>query len=252
VAEAQFHHGLVLLTFALAAIAFVVLMRVNAPYGRFGRAGWGPTIPARRAWVIFESPAVLAFALIYFAGDRALQLAPLAFFGIWQLHYIARTFFFPLRMRVPARPIPIVVVALAFVFNLLNAYINARWISHLAAYPDRWLSSPPFLVGVALFLAGWVINQRADLALSRLRKPGGPRYSIPQGGLYRYISCPNYFGEILEWIGWAVLTWSLAGTAFAVFTAANLLPRAIATHRWYRDTFPDYPRDRKAVLPFLV
>ena len=70
--------------------------------------------------------------------------------------------------------------------------------------------------------------------------------------MYRHVSCPNYLGEMLEWTGWAVLTWSLAGTAFAVFTAANLVPRAMAIHRWYRDKFPDYPVERKAVIPFLV
>ena len=48
------------------------------------------------------------------------------------------------------------------------------------------------------------------------------------------------------------MPWSLAGLAFAVFTVANLLPRALATHRWYRAQFPDYPPQRRAVVPFLV
>ena len=85
-----------------------------------------------------------------------------------------------------------------------------------------------------------------------LRKPGEAHYSIPHGGFYRYVSCPNYLGEIVEWIGWAILTWSLAGLAFAVFTIANLLPRALAIHRWYRKEFSDYPATRKAVIPFLL
>jgi protein-S-isoprenylcysteine O-methyltransferase Ste14 len=250
--EAQVHQGLVLLTFVLSALTFFALLRVNAPYGRFARAGWGPMVSARSAWIIFESPAVVVFALIYFAGDHALQLVPLVFLGIWQLHYILRTFLFPLRMRGDGKRVPVIIVGMAIAFNVLNAYINARWISHFGNYPDDWLSSAPFLVGLSIFTAGWVINQRADLALHRLRRRCGARYSIPRGGLYRYISCPNYFGEILEWIGWAVLTWSLAGTAFAVFTMANLVPRALATHRWYREMFPDYPESRKAVFPFLV
>ena len=53
------------------------------------------------------------------------------------------------------------------------------------------------------------------------------------------------------WTGWAVATWTFAGAAFALFTAANLVPRARAHHRWYRETFPDYPPERAAILPGL-
>jgi len=48
------------------------------------------------------------------------------------------------------------------------------------------------------------------------------------------------------------MTWSLPGLAFFVFTFANLFPRAIRAHKWYRAKFPDYPKDRKAVVPFIV
>ena len=250
--EAQVHHWLVLLIFALAALVFILLMRVNAPYGRFLRAGWGPTIPAKTAWVIFESPAVILFAVVYFAGRNALELAPLVLLGIWQFHYIVRTVVFPLRIQGSGKRIPLVVVVTAIGFNVVNAYINARWVSDLGSYPDDWLLSAPFLIGVTMFVGGWIVNQRADRVLSNLRQPGESHYSVPRGGLYRYVSCPNYLGEMLEWLGWAVLTWSLAGAAFAAFTIANLLPRAIATHRWYQDTFPDYPDSRKAVIPFVV
>ena len=86
----------------------------------------------------------------------------------------------------------------------------------------------------------------------RLRQPGETGYKIPRGGTYRWVSCPNYLGEMLQWLGWAIASWSLAGAAFAVFTLANLLPRAIAVHRWYKDEFPDYPPARRAVIPYLV
>ena len=57
--------------------------------------------------------------------------------------------------------------------------------------------------------------------------------------------------EIVEWLGWALLTWSPAGLAFAAWTMANLVPRARAHHRWYRERFPDYPARRKALVPGL-
>ena len=76
-------------------------------------------------------------------------------------------------------------------------------------------------------------------------------YKVAYSGMYRFISCPNYLGEIMIWAGWAVATWSLAGLSFAVWTIANLVPRARANHNWYRENFPEYPSERKALVPLL-
>ena len=65
------------------------------------------------------------------------------------------------------------------------------------------------------------------------------------------MSCPNYLGELVEWAAWALLTGSLAGLSFFCFSAANLVPRARSHHRWYQSRFPDYPAQRKALLPGL-
>lgn len=69
--------------------------------------------------------------------------------------------------------------------------------------------------------------------------------------LFKYVSCPNYLGEIIQWAGWALLTMSPAGLVFLIWTIANLAPRALAHHRWYKETFQDYPDERKALLPGL-
>ena len=59
-------------------------------------------------------------------------------------------------------------------------------------------------------------------------------------------------GEILQWLGFAIAGWSLPALAFVCFTAANLVPKALSSHRWYREHFASYPAERKAVFPFLV
>ena len=147
---------------------------------------------------------------------------------------------------------PVTVAAMAFLFNLLNNWVNARWISALGDYPADWLSSTPFLVGSALFLGGFALNVTSDRTLRNLRAPGETGYRIPRGGAFELVTAPNYLGEIVEWTGWAILTWSPAGLAFALYTFANLAPRAVSHHRWYRERFPDYPAGRKAFLPFLL
>ncbi|MFW5920483.1 MAG: DUF1295 domain-containing protein [Polyangiales bacterium] len=238
----------------LSPIVLVSLLVLPAPYGRHARGGFGPEIPTRLAWVLMESPAVFAFAAFFFAGDRPLAPVPLVFLAVWQAHYIHRTFVFPLTMRArPGQGTPASVAAMGFVFNVVNAHLNATWIaSEQGGYETAWLADPRFALGLALFAAGYAINRWADWKLRNLRKPGETGYKIPRGGLYERISCPNYFGEIVEWTGWAVATWSLAGLSFALFTTANLLPRALTHHRWYRDKFEDYPAQRRAVIPFLL
>jgi len=246
------HRSLCLAMLGLGALTFAALLVIPAPYGRHARAGWGPTLPSRLGWVLMESPAVVWFAAVYLAGRHRAEAAPLALLGLWQAHYLHRVLVFPFRMRAPGRRMPVAVAAMAFGFNLLNGWLNARWISDLGAYPSGWLQDPRFVIGAALFVLGFAVNVRADSILFRLRSPGESGYRIPRGFLYEWVTCPNYLGEILEWIGWAVATWSLPGLAFAAYTFANLAPRALAHHRWYRSRFPDYPADRKALVPFVL
>jgi protein-S-isoprenylcysteine O-methyltransferase Ste14 len=102
-----------------------------------------------------------------------------------------------------------------------------------------------------VFIAGFAICRQADAVLRRLRQPGQSGYQIPYGGLFRWVSAPNYLGEIVEWGGWALATWSIPGLAFFLWVLANLVPRARANHRWYHRHFPDYPQERRALLPGL-
>ena len=239
---------------ATGLATFGILWRVAAPYGRFMREGWGPTLSSRRGWMLMESPSAIGFLVVYLLGRQRLETVPLVLLAIWQAHYLHRAFVFPMRIRERGKRMPWAIVAMGFVFNGVNAWLNAKWISDVGQYDSAWLSDPRFAAGVALFAAGYAINQHADAVLLALRPSmgSGGGYRIPFGGLYRWVSCPNYLGEILEWGGWALATWSWPGLAFAVFTFTNLAPRALATHRWYRRTFPDYPPDRKALVPFVL
>ncbi|MFH1438463.1 MAG: DUF1295 domain-containing protein [Pseudomonadota bacterium] len=238
--------------FALSAIIFALLTCMSAPYGRHGRKGWGPGINARVGWVIQELPAVVVVATCFFLGDRKTSLVAIVFLCMWLLHYVQRTFVFSVLMRGRDRTFPLLLMVFSIIFNTANGYLNGRWLftfSHV--YEVSWLADPRFLTGLLIFLAGFVINVHSDGILRRLRKPGAAGYGIPHGGLFDYVSGANYFGEILEWTGWAVATWSLPGLAFAAFTVANLAPRANTHHAWYRKQFSDYPRKRKAIIPFI-
>lgn len=250
--EQTFFNALLISMFALATVATIALFFVTAPYGRHRRKGWGPTIDERLGWIVMEAPAPLVFAVCFAAGEYRNALTAWVFLLMWEAHYIHRAFIFPLGLRSAGRRMPLIVAGLALLFNAVNGYLNGRYLfTFSGGYPAGWLRDPRFVMGLVFFLTGCVINRQADRTLRHLRSPGESGYAIPYGGMYRWISCPNYFGEILEWSGWAIATWSPTGLAFVVWTAANLAPRARSHHIWYRERFADYPPERRALLPRL-
>jgi hypothetical protein len=205
-----------------------------------------------RGWVLMESTAAIVPAATFLLAGAPLGPVPWIFLALWEVHYVYRAFVYPFRRRV-AGAMPVLVVALGMLFNLVNGYLNGRWLSHFGpSLGLAWLAGPRFLAGLFLFLAGLAVNVHSDQVLLDLRAGGRTGYAVPQRGLHRLVASPNYLGELVEWAGFAILTWSPAAAVFVLFTAANLVPRAIANLRWYRRTFPDYPRRRRALVPFLL
>lgn len=238
---------------ATAIVIFPFVLKIVAPYGRHTTSGWGPLISNRAGWIIMESPALFFFGFLFLSGINHTHAVPLIFFSFWIIHYMNRVLIFPFRLHTKGKKMPAGIVISAFFFNLVNGFINGYWLGTLAPnYEISWVSDPRFIGGGVVFITGMLINMRSDNILIHLRKPGETGYVIPVKGLFRYISCPNHFGEIIEWTGFAVMTWSLPGLSFALWTLVNLLPRALQHHKWYKNKFADYPPQRKAVIPFIL
>jgi protein-S-isoprenylcysteine O-methyltransferase Ste14 len=239
---------------AIAALTIPYLMFVAAPYGRHVRKGWGPTLNNRLGWILMELPSPVLVLTFFIIGPHNQNITAWVFLLMWQSHYIYRTFIFPALIRggKDAR-MPVMIMGSAVLFNLVNGSMQGSYLFNLSGgYATDWLLDPRFIGGLILFVTGYAVHAKSDAILRKLRKPGEAGYKIPTGGLYRYISCPNYFGEMIEWCGFALATWSISGAAFAFWTAANLLPRALMHHRWYHEKFADYPAERKAVIPFVL
>jgi 3-oxo-5-alpha-steroid 4-dehydrogenase 1 len=236
----------------LAAIVFLSLFFIRAPYGRHARKGWGPEIPSRVGWILMECPSLILMVTFFIIGSHQSDPAAWIFLGLWAAHYTNRSFIYPFRCRIDGKTMPLSIALMSILFNGINAGINGIFLFDLAPqYGTAWLSDPRFIIGVILFVLGMTINITSDNVLLRLRRDTSSGYSIPKGGLYRWISCPNYLGEIMEWVGFALATFSVTGLAFAIWTVANLAPRARSHHQWYRDRFDDYPEGRKALLPHI-
>ena len=224
-------------------------------YGRYMKDNQKNTVPERIGWLMFEAPQWFSFALFFWltAAQTNLNAATFVLFGLWQCHYFYRALIYPLRMKSEGKRLPKETIYFGVFFNSANGFVNAYAIGHAEHLMSAdWLNDPRFMIGLAVAVFGWIINFHSDSVLVNLRKPGETGYKIPHGGMFRFISAANYFGEIVLWCGWAIMSWTPAGLVFAFFTIANLAPRAISHHRWYKNTFPEYPINRKALIPWVV
>lgn len=238
--------------FVLGLPVFIALFFYTAPYGRHNRRGWGFQINSRLGWVLMEAPSAVGMVILFALGNKQHNLTAIIFLIMWEAHYLQRAFIFPFLIREKQKKMPISIVLMSVVFNGMNVYLNGRYLFYFASdYPSGWFSSLPFILGFALFIFGYFINRQSDQHLRTLRSDGSTTYKIPVKGLFRQVSCPNYFGEIIEWLGWAIATWSFAGACFAFWTIVNLAPRAKSHHQWYQEAFDEYPPERKALIPWL-
>ena len=141
--------------------------------------------------------------------------------------------------------------------GLLTSLLIASFYS-LAAYLIGWLNRSPipaadgwFVLGVALFIVGTAGNFYHHKLLADLRK-NSLDYFIPKGGLFERVVCPHYLFEIGTWIGIFLMSRHLAALLVLTFIVMYLTARSLRTLQWYHDRFPDFPKDRKAILPFVL
>jgi 3-oxo-5-alpha-steroid 4-dehydrogenase 1 len=216
---------------------------------------------------------------------------PLLLSALFITHYLNRAIISPLRSPGRNKS-HICVPLCAVVFNLVNGFLMGAYLSSPLARGmtrgafGRWR----FWVGLGMWAVGFVGNVVHDEILYDIRRKAKakgkakeespptdsnstdqktqqkPHYAIPHGLLYTYLSYPNYFCEWIEWLGFA-----LAASPPPSFTSFErfmntinppwvflcgevvlMLPRAVKGHRWYRERFREYPKERRAIVPWLI
>lgn len=256
----SFFDTVLVVALLMVPMTAVSMRFMKAPYGRFAaKRGW-LAVNARLGWMLMELPATLVFWPCFLSGPRACETVPMILAGIWGIHYLNRGFVFPYLIRVPKRggaTFGLPVWGTGIVVTSMHGYLNGTFFSRLGQhFTEEWLADPRFLFGVALYAAGLLLNIHSDAILRNLRtreevERGDKVYRIPRGGGFAFVSNPQYLGELMCWTGFTLFTWSLPGVFILTLSAANLVPRAVETHRWYLERFPDYPRSRRALVPFL-
>ncbi|RWS23674.1 polyprenol reductase-like protein [Leptotrombidium deliense] len=115
------------------------------------------------------------------------------------------------------------------------------------------------VLGLCLFVWSSSLQYESHTILAKLRKDNKGRvvtyrHSIPKGGWFNLISCPHYFAEILIYMSLCVVFGGRSVTWWMVccFVLTNQVIVGLFNHHWYLQTFKDYPKQRKAVIPFLL
>lgn len=251
----QYFNIFLLIMAIIAVIVFIALYFVTAGYGVFYNKKWGLAIPNKWGWILMESPVFIVMILLCFFSERSTNITCLIFLILFEIHYFQRSFIFPFLIRGKS-VMPLSVILMGVIFNVLNALMQGGWIFYVAPenmYGITWLKTPQFIIGTLIFIVGMVINVHSDHVIRHLRKPGDNKHYLPKKGMFRYVTSANYFGEFTEWVGFAILTWSLSGAVFALWTFANLAPRAAKIYNNYKKEFGDeLDTDKvKRILPFI-
>ena len=225
---------------------YLIFSKTIAPYGRHSNSEWGITIDNKWGWFWMELPALVVMPVTVLISPVEKNEIIVLILSLWILHYFYRSILFPIKLKTKGKKMPFLIVISAFIFNLFNGFFVGYEIGNMSQL-DFGINT---LIGLIIFFTGMYINRSSDNKLISLRKDN-KEYQIPQGGMFDFISCPNYFGEIVEWIGFAIIVLNLGTLSFALWTAFNLIPRALNHHNWYINYFKEYPDKRKALIPYI-
>lgn len=239
----------------LAIVVFIALYFVEAGYGVFYNKKWGLPINNKLGWILMELPVFVIMLVMWLCSSRTDNVACTVFLVIFEIHYLHRSLLFPFLMRGKSK-MAVTVMLMGMLFNSINAIMQGGWLFYVSPsdyYKIDWLTTPQFVIGTVIFFIGMVINIHSDNIIRNLRKEGDTKHYLPKGGMFKYVTSANYFGEFVEWTGFAILTWSLSGAVFALWTFANLDPRAARIYNRYKTEFGDELDTKKVkrIIPFI-
>lgn len=248
----------------LSPVVFLILHFIRpSTYGKLHKSKsnyFGPLVNARLCWFLFESPNWISVLLLGFrkhyskAGCSAfsgINTSNRILLALFFAHYLHRSVVYPYRMS-PTSQFPMGMLLFTIPYTITNGYLQSQALFRFSRYPENYITCSQCVVGLVIMFTGFWIGSTSDATLVRLKRQR-KGYQIPQGGMFELVSCPHYFGEIVEWVGYAIARADLAAFCFALWTAANLVPRAIQQHEWYHAEFGRrYPAHRRAVFPFIL
>lgn len=231
----------------------------------------GPQIGWSTVFLCEYAGPIFAYLITYFQPFRSIiyglmsvkatnaPVAPVVHIAAicWTVHYIKRILETIFVHRFSHSTMPI--------FNLFK---NCSYYWGFAFYVGYFVNHPLYTApyfgctqvygALAVFILSELGNLSIHLALRDLRPAGSKERKIPYPTsnpftyLFKYVSCPNYSYEVYSWAAFTIMTQTLPA---GMFTAAGFFQMALwalGKHRNYKKEFPNYPKGRKAIIPFLI
>lgn len=195
--------------------------------------------------------------ILYGSQSESKELSNTAFIALlcWSVHYLKRILetIFVHRFSHGTMPIR----------NLFkNCGYYWGFCVYVAYHVNHPLYTPPPAIFTYLGLAGFILceigNLSIHLLLRNLRPPGTTVRKIPMPDsnpftqLFNFVSCPNYTYEVGAWISFTLMTFCLPAGLFTLAGFYQMAVWALGKHRNYKKEFSNYPKGRKAIVPFLI
>ncbi|XP_076396242.1 polyprenal reductase isoform X2 [Megachile rotundata] len=116
----------------------------------------------------------------------------------------------------------------------------------------------PQLICAMIFLISSYTQLKTNFILRNLRKDKNNEinttiYKIPHGGLFEYVSGALQITEIIIYLTMSIILWQSSTFHFiTIWVLVNQVSTAVLTHKWYIQTFQNYPKCRKILIPYLL
>eukprot|EP01006_Ploeotia_vitrea_P054761 TRINITY_DN67923_c2_g1_i1.p1 TRINITY_DN67923_c2_g1~~TRINITY_DN67923_c2_g1_i1.p1 ORF type:complete len:250 (+),score=-7.32 TRINITY_DN67923_c2_g1_i1:45-794(+) len=112
-----------------------------------------------------------------------------------------------------------------------------------------------FLVALVMYIVGSVFNTLSELQRTWYKAKPCNKGKLYTGGLYAWSRHPNYFGDVVLFSGWALLTGSWVNFWVPVVMALGFVFHHIPDMEIYMrgryKEWPEYERKTKSLIPFL-
>lgn len=175
----------------------------------------------------------------------------------WTFHYLKRILETIFVHRFSHSTMPIMNLFKNCSYYWGFAFYVGYFVNHPLYTPATW-GTVQIYAGLAGFILSELGNLSIHIALRNLRPPGTKERKIPKPTsnpftfLFKLVSCPNYTYEVAAWISFSIMTQTLPAFLFTLAGGFQMLIWAQGKHRNYLKEFPDYPRSRKAMIPFFI
>ncbi|WKX93053.1 hypothetical protein Q1695_010800 [Nippostrongylus brasiliensis] len=226
----------------------------------------GPQVPWKTVFLLEYAGPLFIYPIFYFrpnwiygegGANQPYHFAVTYAFICWSIHYAKRLFETQFIHRFSNGTMPR--------FNLVKncsyywgfAAFVAYFVNH-PAYTPPYFGDAQVYVGLTGFAIAEFGNLSIHILLRNLRPPGTRERKIPRPDgnpmslLFNFVSCPNYTYEVLSWLSFTIMVQSLPSLLFTLAGFVQMTIWAQNKHRAYKKEFPEYPKERKAIVPFLI